>query len=72
MVNIKDLEINMAAKKFIIKVDEGMTDCVNCPMECYGYCPSAQLDKMGLDCNVLNLATIKIRNYDKESNTQTS
>lgn len=54
----------MATKKFIIEVEEGMTDCVNCPMECFGYCPSTQLDKMGLDCNVLNLATMKIKEYE--------
>lgn len=54
----------MATKKFIIEVEEGMTDCVNCSKECYGYCPSAQLDKIGLDCNVLNLATMKITEYE--------
>ena len=55
----------MATKKFIIEVEEGMTDCVNCPKEYYGYCPSTQLDEMGLDCNVLNLATMKIKEYEE-------
>ena len=60
----------MATKKFIIEVEEGMTDCVNCPMECYGYCPSTQLDKMGLDCNVLNLATIKIKELEENNESK--
>ena len=55
----------MATKKFIIEVEEGMTDCANCPMEGYGYCPSTQLDEMCLDCNVLNLATMKIKKLEE-------
>ena len=56
----------MATKKFIIEVEEGVTECVNCPMECFGLCPSATLEKMGLDCNVLNLATMKIKEYEED------
>ena len=51
----------MATKKFIIEVKTGMTDCANCLMECDGRCPSTELEKMGLVCDVFNLATMKIK-----------
>ena len=56
----------MATKKFIIEVEIGMTDCINCPMECDGRCPSNELGKMCLDCDVLNLATMRIKELEEE------
>lgn len=64
----------MATKKFIIEVEEGDTECRECPY--------VLMNKDGLIVNCIgtkyshcmdyNLATIKLREYDKESNTQTS
>lgn len=56
-------------KKFIIEVEEGGNDCEICPFDgCR--CSAGVID--AFDCNKYNLATMKIKEYDKESNTQTS
>ncbi|MBO5803570.1 MAG: hypothetical protein J6R25_00615 [Bacteroidales bacterium] len=48
----------MATKKFIIEVEEGMTNCCECPegFSCGG--------SSFLDCCDYNLATIKIKEYE--------
>lgn len=65
----------MATKKFIIEVEEGTTKCNECPIYGSKYCKSgAKIDdfKSEINCYTHNLATMKIKEYDKESNTKTS
>lgn len=56
-------------KKFIIEVEEGRSECDECPFD-FRRCAREGLDE--IDCSVINLATMKIKEYDKESNTKTS
>lgn len=61
----------MATKKFLLEVEEGVTKCHNCPFSrdtfLRYYC-----NKVGvacfdnLDCDKLNLATMKIREMEEE------
>lgn len=54
----------MATKKFIIEVEEGVTrDCEICPLE-YIKCTRSCFDY--LDCTVVNLATMKIKELEEE------
>ena len=48
----------MATKKFLLEVEDGHTECKDCPFrvtsnKCYM-----------LECNRINLATMKIKEYD--------
>ena len=56
----------MATKRFIVEIEEGCTICDNCPIEYQGYCSLSKIAELGLDCDVLNLATLKIKEYEKE------
>lgn len=53
----------MATKKFIIEVEEGkVRDCYNCPFN------NLNCDKYDLlDCDELNLATMKIKEYEENT-----
>ena len=57
----------MATKKFIIEVEEGYTLCSNCPIECDGKCVIDKFEETGLDCDILDLATMKITEMKDES-----
>lgn len=52
----------MATKKFIIEVEEGRTECVNCPID--GWCCGKAIDMF--KCCEFNLATMKIKEYETE------
>ena len=56
----------MATKKFIIEVEEGQTHCDDCPIEIAGHCSRFKISRLGLDCDEFNLATMKIKEYEKE------
>ena len=51
----------MATKKFLIEVEEGNTRCDKCPFD-YMKCARESLDE--LDCNSINLATMKIKELE--------
>ena len=54
----------MATKKFIIEVEGGVTrDCEICPLE-YIKCTRSCFDY--LDCTVVNLVTMKIKELEEE------
>ena len=48
----------MATKKFIIEVEEGHTECKDCPFRV----TSKMCD--AFECNRINLATIRIKEYN--------
>lgn len=50
----------MATKKFIIKVEEGHTECKNCPFRVTSRICNT------LECNHINLATMEIKEYEEE------
>lgn len=51
----------MATKKFIIEVEEGITGCNSCPFD-HIKCGIENIEL--LDCAVINLATMKIKEYE--------
>ena len=54
----------MATKKFIIEVEEGVTEgCAICPCETTQGCYNL-LEKYGLYCSHYNLATMKIKEME--------
>lgn len=56
----------MATKKFLIEVEEGETHCDYCVIESEGHCPRAKFNKLGIDCDYYNLATMKIIEMEEE------
>ena len=54
----------MAIKKFIIEVEEGRTECKNCPFDKYGYCLVIHMELY--DCYKYNLATMQIKELEEE------
>ncbi len=58
----------MATKKFIIEVEEGNTmDCEVCPLD-YIKCTRACFDY--IDCSVVNLATMKIKELEENNESK--
>lgn len=54
----------MATRKFIIEVEEGSTiNCEDCPLD-YMKCSRTCFDY--IDCSAVNLATMKIKEYEEE------
>ena len=56
----------MATKKFLLEVEEGRTHCNCCPIGDALNCSRFKFSSLGLDCDEYNLATMKIREYEKE------
>ena len=57
----------MATKKFIIEVEEGVTiNCADCPLD-YIKCARTCFDV--IDCDVINLATMKIKELEENNDT---
>ena len=55
----------MATKKFIIEVEEGNTQCNECPFtSCKYICVYGKDGRVIVDCDQHNLATMKITEYD--------
>ena len=55
----------MATKKFLIEVEEGKTKCDKCPFHII-FPPMCNGALNGLNCNSLNLATMKIKELEEE------
>ena len=53
-----------ATKKFIIEVEEGVTDCKFCPFTRSETCSEIRELINHINCNQYNLATMKITEYD--------
>ena len=53
----------MATKKFLIEVEEGETKCEEGPFYIY-FPPMCNGAPNGLECRKINLATMKIKEYE--------
>jgi hypothetical protein len=58
----------MATKKFIIEVEEGESNCIECPFHLISDCikVARMFIPKGATCWHLNLATMKITELEKE------
>lgn len=54
----------MATKKFIIEVEEGRTECEDCPFH-VTFPPMCNGVPIGLECGRINLATMKIKELEE-------
>ena len=53
---------DMATKKFLIEVEEGIVECENCPFD---GCKCSHEPINTFDCNKYNLATMKIKEMEE-------
>lgn len=62
----------MATKKFVIEVDEGESNCRECPFYLISDCVKVvkMLIPKGAVCWELNLATMKIKELEKENESK--
>lgn len=57
----------MATKKFIIEMEEGVSVCHVCPFDDIdGRCDSLNDLLFGCTCKHINLATMKIKEYEED------
>lgn len=55
----------MTTRKFVIEVEEGVSKCSDCPLDRMdGVCHYPLEIMFNTTCNQINLATIKIKEYD--------
>jgi hypothetical protein len=59
----------MATKKFIIEVEEGRTECEDCPFYIF-FPPMCNGAPSGLKCRKINLATMKIKELEENNESK--
>lgn len=60
----------MTIKRFILELEEGETHCDNCPINCDGRCTRGEIEKFGLDCDILNFSTMRIKELEEDNESK--